>query len=111
MNYKSVPKKLLKTKFRKEMWRNVRNMIEQIEKSLPISHAYVMGSFATKKDRPADIDFIIPLQSKEKRKNAKWSVDLVIAPDNKYGRWGKKDTDKWMKDKYGLKKSALVELK
>jgi predicted nucleotidyltransferase len=105
-----IPKKLLGSDYRKETWKNSQKIISKLEKALPITSAYIMGSFTTKKKRPNDIDFIILLQTKEKPKS-KWSVDLVIAPDNEHGDLVLKDTKEWMKQKYGSKKSAVIRLK
>jgi hypothetical protein len=80
-------------------------------KTLPISSAYLLGSFTTKKRRPADVDFILLLQLKENNQNSKWSVGLVFVPENKYGNFVLEDAKKWMKQKYGTKKSAVIKLK
>lgn len=82
-----IPKELLKSEYRKEMWENSKKIIKKIKKTLPISSAHLLGSFTTKKRRPADVDFILLLKLKEKNENSKWSVDLVLAPDNKYGEF------------------------
>ncbi len=103
-----LPKKLLKSSYRKEMWRNVEEVLRRVEKVLPISSVHLMGSFASTKRRPADIDFIVMLQTPAKRKNTKWSFDLVIAPDNQHGKAVFEDNKKWMKQKYGAKKSEIV---
>jgi hypothetical protein len=107
---KNIPKKLLNSPYRKELWKNSRGIIKRVEKTIPLSSVYVMGSFTTKKKRPADVDFIIILKTK-KNANAKWSVDLVIAPDNVYGESVLQDTHKWMKQKYGAKGSTMIKLK
>ena len=95
-----IPKRLIKTKYRKEMWENAQKMVKQIEKVLPVESAHVLGSFTTKKSRPADVDFILLLNTKESNKKAKWSLDLVIAPDNAYGKFVLEDADEWVKEKY-----------
>lgn len=107
----NIPKQLLRSKYRREMWVNAQSIIKKLEKILPISAAYLIGSFTTKKSRPADVDFIILLQINEKRKKSKWSVDFVIAPDNEYGQLVLADADKWVQEKYGLKKSAMIKIK
>ena len=107
----NIPKSLLKTKYRKEMWANSQKILKKLEKALPVSAVYVRGSFTTKKKRPADVDFIILLQTKESRQNSKWSVDFVVAPENKYGDLVLKDAEQWMRQKYGSKKSAVIKLK
>jgi len=38
-------------------------------------------------------------------------VDLVISPNNRYGKDVLADAKKWMKQKYGIKKSTLFKLK
>lgn len=111
MKFESIPKQLLKTKYRKELWTNAKKIVEKLNKVIPIKHAYVMGSFTTKKKRPGDVDFILLLQVGEKKKYAKWCLDLVVAPHNAYGAWVLKDEDEWVKEKYGLKNSTMVQLK
>ena len=105
-----VPQKFLKSKYRAEMWKNSSKIITEIEKQLPISSAYLFGSFVSEKRRPADMDFMILLRTKKNAK-AKWSFDLVIAPDNLHGDEVLKDIKKWMKQKYGAKNSSVVKLK
>ncbi|GEM_PF-1692709 len=111
MKFESVPKRLFKTKYRKELWVNAKRIVRQLDNVIPIEHAYVMGSFTTKKKRPGDVDFIVLLQTSEKNKKAKWCVDLVIAPDNAYGKYVLADEDKWVRGRYGLKKSTIVRIK
>jgi len=106
-----IPKNLLNSKYRKEVWENAQEILKKLEKTLPISSAYLLGSFTTKKRRPADVDFILLLQMKENKQNSKWSVDLVLAPENNYGNFVLEDAKKWMKQKYGSKKSAVIKLK
>ncbi len=93
------------------MWRNSKKIISRLEKVLPISSVHVHGSFSTRKKRPNDVDFIILLNTKEKDPKSKWSVDMVIAPDNRFGKNVLKDTDKYVMKKYGLKNSRTVRLK
>ena len=93
------------------MWRNAKRILKKLEKILPISSAYLLGSFATKKKRPADVDFILLLQMKENNKNSKWSVDLVLAPENKYGNFVLDDAKKWVKQKYGSKNYIILRIK
>lgn len=52
----TIPKKLLQSKYRKEMWKHAQNIIKKLRKDLPISSVYLLGSFTTKKKRPADVD-------------------------------------------------------
>jgi len=111
MKFNHVPKKLLKSPYRKEMWRNARRVVESLNKIVKVRRAYVMGSFTTKKKRPGDVDFIILLQVPESDKKSKWCTDLVIAPDNAYGQLVLEDEDSWVKERYGLKKSTMVRIK
>mgnify|MGYP001561517546 CR=1 FL=1 len=106
-----VPKSLIKSKYRREMWQNSKRIIKSIAKVLPIMEVYLLGSFVTPKRRPADVDFIILLKIKEKNKKSNWSVDLVIAPDNQNGDLIVKDAAKWMKQKYGSYQSAVIKLR
>jgi hypothetical protein len=106
----TIPSHLLKSQYRQELWKNAKRVIGKLEKVIPISEAYLLGSFATPKKRPADVDFILLLKSKDRR-NANWSVDLVLAPDNAHGNVILEDAKKWMKQKYGAKKSAVIRLK
>ncbi len=106
----AIPKELLRTKYRKEMWAHSQKIIRHVEKILPVTSAYLLGSFTTKKKRPADVDFIILLKTKDHPKS-KWSVDLVIAPENAEGTQVLEDARKWMRQKYGTKKSTVIKLK
>jgi predicted nucleotidyltransferase len=63
-----IPKKLLKSSYRKEMWKNVEKVVARIEKVLPISSMHLVGSFAAKKRRPADVDFIVLLHTPKHKK-------------------------------------------
>ena len=103
---KQPPKQLLKSAYRKEMWQNVETIVRKIEKVLPISEMHLMGSFTSKKNRPSDVDFIVLLHTPaNKKKN--WSVDLVIAPDNKHGREVLEDNKKWVQQRYGEKSGHI----
>lgn len=106
-----IPKHLLKTQYRKEMWKNSEPVLKKLEKILPISEIYLLGSFTTAKVRPQDIDVIIFLKTKPKNKKEVWSVDFQLVPDNEYGKWMLKESEKWVKRKYGAKKSAVIKLK
>lgn len=106
---KTPPEELLSSVYRKEMWRNVQQIVRKIEKVLPISEMYLMGSFTSKKSRPSDVDFMVLLKTPT-RKKKNWSVDLVIAPDNAYGRELLEDNKKWVRQRYG-KKSGYIRWK
>jgi len=108
---KKLPKELLNSKYRKEMYKKAEDIMKKLENILPVSSVYLLGSFTTKKRRPADVDFMILLKTKENKKNSKWAVDLALVPDNRYGDSVLKDTRKWMKQKYGSKKTEVIKLK
>jgi hypothetical protein len=109
MAYK-IPARLLGSKSRRVMWQNAEAIVKKLEKMMPISEAHLLGSFASKKRRPADVDFIILLKTKVRTKE-NWSVDLVLAPDNKYGKLVLADAAKWVGQKYGRKNSAVIRIK
>ena len=106
MSHKFPPKELLDSPYRKELWKNVQKVVKKIEKVLPISEMHLMGSFNSKKKRPADVDFMVLLHT-PKNKDKNWSVDLVIAPDNKHGREVLEDNKKWVKQRYGSKSGHI----
>ena len=106
-----IPKELLNSKFRRAMWQNAQKTLRKLEKIMPISSVYLLGSFTTAQQRPQDIDVIILVKSDSKKKDEQWSFDLQIVPDNKYGEWMLEECRKWMKRKYGAKKSAVIRLK
>jgi len=105
-----IPEKLLSNKYRRETWKVVSGILKDIQEALPVASLEVMGSFATKKKRPADVDFIVLLKTKKGLKK-KWSVDFVMAPDNAHGKEVARDARKWMSQKYGAKNFELVKLK
>ncbi len=104
------PERFLRSKERKELWENCRDIVRKLEKAIPISEAYLSGSFTSDKRRPADLDFVILLKTR-KRSGGEWSLDFIIAPDNKHGKLVLKDVEKWVTRRYGKKKSGLVRLK
>lgn len=107
---KKKVKKFLTSKYRREMWDGAEPLIRDLAKKTKSSKIYVLGSFTTKKSRPADVDLIVLLKSKKNLKS-KWSLDIVIAPDNEYGEFVLRDADRWVREKYGLKKSTTIQLK
>lgn len=109
MENKTPPKELLNSPYRREMWKNVQEIVKKIKTVLPISEMHMTGSFTSKKKRPADVDFMVLLHTPVNKKK-KWSVDLVIVPDNKHGREILEDNKKWMKQRYG-KKSGHIRWK
>jgi predicted nucleotidyltransferase len=104
------PKKLLTTKYRKAMWAEIEPNLKKILKVLPIKEVYVMGSFSTKKKRPADIDFLVLFKTKSKSPKEKWSFDFVVMPDNEHGKFVFDDVKKWMGQKYGKKNFEITKI-
>ena len=105
-----IPENFLNSEFRKEMWKNSKEILKKLEKILPITSIYLLGSFTTAKKRPQDIDVVILLKTKAEEKK-EWSVDFQVVPDNAYGEWMLEECRKWMKRKYGARKSAVIKLK
>ena len=106
-----IPRHLLNTKYRKEMWKQAEPVLKKLQKILPISEIHLLGSFTTAKARPQDIDVVILLKTKAKTKKEVWSLDFQLVPDNEYGEWMLKESEKWVRRKYGAKKSAVIRLK
>lgn len=105
-----IPRELLNSKRRKVMWKNSQQVLKKLEKILPISSIYLLGSFTTAKRRPQDIDTIILLKTKSNN-GENWAVDFQLVPDNEYGEWMLNECRKWMKYKYGARKSAIIKLR
>ena len=105
-----IPKKLVNTKYRKTMWENYVKIIRLIHKDIPISSAYLVGSFASNKKRPSDVDLLLLMKTK-KQIREKWAVDLEIVPDNEFGEECLQDLEDWLKQKYGKKNSEVIKLK
>ena len=105
-----IPGKLLKTKYRKDMWEESEKIIQKLDKVISISSIHLLGSFTTKKKRPGDVDVIAVIKTKDD-KNKKWSIDFQFVPDNQYGELVLSDCKKWMKQKYGAKNSGFIKIK
>lgn len=107
-----IPKQLLNSKERREMWKQAQHVLKGLNKFLPVSSIYLLGSFTTAKKCPQDIDVIVLVKTRElAKKKAKWSADFQLVPDNEYGEWMLEECKKWMKHKYGARKSAVIRLK
>lgn len=98
--------RLLRSRYRKELWKQSRKIIRQLMKVLPFASIHILGSFLTKKRRPADVDFIVLIKVKDSN-DSEWSVDVVFAPDNAHGQSVLDDARKWMKQKYGNRFEAI----
>lgn len=91
--------KLLNNDYRKLIWERSRDLIAKISTVIEIDKVIVLGSFTTKKERPADVDFQIMI--KTKNKNEDWSTDIQFVPSTIFGQQTIDDAEKWMKEKYG----------
>ena len=105
-----TPKKLISSKYRRDMWKNVIPSLSKMIKVLPVEEVYVMGSFSSKKRRPADCDFMVLFKVKDKKKDEKWSFDFVVAPNNSHGQFVFDDVKKWMRQKYGNKNFEITKI-
>lgn len=105
------PAELLSSKYRKDMWAKVVPNLKKMIKHLPVEEVYIMGSFSSKKRRPADVDFMVLFKTKSEQKNEKWSFDFVVAPNNKHGELVLDDARKWMQQKYGKKNFEILKIK
>ena len=94
------------------MWTNLSPAFKKMIKFLPVSSVHVIGSFSSKKRRPADVDFMVmfKLKGSPKKKNKKWSFDFIVAPDNKHGDFVMEDVRKWMGQKYGKKNFEITKI-
>jgi hypothetical protein len=106
-----MPSKLLLSKYRRDMWKKVEPNLKKMIKHLPVEEVYAMGSFSSKKRRPADIDFMVLFKTKSNQKTEKWSFDFVVAPNNKHGEFVFEDVRKWMRQKYGAKNFEIIKIK
>ncbi len=106
-----IPKELLGSRYRQEMWKKSQEFLRKLENVMPVSSVYLLGSFTTAKRRPQDIDVIVLVKTEPKKRDEKWSLDFQVVPQNAYGEWMLGECRKWMKHKYGSKKSAVIKLK
>ncbi len=106
-----VPEEMLDSKERRQMWKKSREILEKLEKILPVSSVYLLGSFTTVKKDPADIDVVLVVKTDPDIFDEKWSLDIQLVPDNKYGKWMLGECNEWMEKKYGKDKCTLIKLK
>ena len=107
---KNLPKEYLKDKKRKEMWKEAKQILAKVNKSLDLSQIYVVGSYASKKKSPNDIDFVVVAKTKSKKANNNWPIDFIIVPENEDMAEYLNFFKRYMKKKYGSK-SEPVRLK
>lgn len=88
----------LQNDYRLKNWEKSKDILEKISKVIPIESVLVLGSFMTKKDRPADVDFIVMIKTKE---SEDYSTDIQFVPSNFFGDRTIEDAKNWMSEKYG----------
>ena len=92
------------------MWKNYLKIIKKISRVIPVSSVYLVGSFSSNKKRPADVDLLMLIKTKNQIKE-KWAIDLEIVPDNEFGEEALEDIQKWVYKKYGKKNAEVLKLK
>jgi hypothetical protein len=85
--------------YRDFIWLKSKDLVSKISTVIDIEKVVVLGSFTTKKERPADVDFIVMIKTKDKGED--WSTDIQFVPSTKFGEDTIKDAYKWMEEKYG----------
>ena len=83
------------------MWKDASRIIKGFDKRFKFSEIYAIGSFVSKKKRPADIDFTVV--AKMKNESSAWPIDIVLVPKNHDSMYYIEDIRKWMKQRYGPK--------
>ncbi len=91
------------------MWKNVAAILEELGAQIPISKVSLLGSFTTKKKRPNDVDFILMLRTPVRARREKWSIDMVVVPDNAHGDLVAEDAKKWTRHKYGATRCLITD--
>jgi len=101
--------KYLNTPYRQHIWDKSKAIIEKVSQVIEIDSVVVLGSFVTEKERPADVDFIVMIKTKDTEEN--WSTDIQFVPNNKHGDDIIEDAKKWMEEKYGKGNYEVFELR
>lgn len=99
--------KLLNNEYRKLIWNKSKELINKISTVVDIEKVIVLGSFTTEKTRPADVDFIVIIKTKDNQEN--WSTDIQFVPSTTFGDNTIEDAKKWMNEKYGDNKYQIIE--
>lgn len=95
------------SEYRKFMWEKSQKIIKKVSDVIDIEKVILLGSFTTKKERPADVDFIVMVKTKDK---GDWSTDIQFVPSNEFGEDAIDDAKKWMEEKYGKNNYEVIEL-
>jgi hypothetical protein len=99
--------KFLDNEYRKLIWDKSKQLIGKISTVIDIDKVVVLGSFTTKKERPADVDFIVMIKTKDSSED--WSTDIQFVPSTKFGEKTIADAEKWMEEKYGKDNYQIFE--
>ena len=99
--------KFLDNEYRKLIWDKSKQLINKISTVIDIDKVVVLGSFTTKKERPADVDFIVMIKTKDNGED--WSTDIQFVPSTKFGEETIADAEKWMGEKYGKDSYQIFE--
>jgi len=99
--------KFLDNEYRKLIWDKSKQLIGKISTVIDIDKVVVLGSFTTKKERPADVDFIVMIKTKDSGED--WSTDIQFVPSTKFGEETIADAEKWMEEKYGKDNYQIFE--
>ena len=70
--------KFLDNEYRKLICDKSKQLIGKISTVIDIDKVVVLGSFTTKKERPADVDFIVMIKTKDSGED--WSTDIQFVP-------------------------------
>lgn len=97
----------LDNEYRKFIWDKSKHLINKISTVIDIDKVVVLGSFTTKKERPADVDFIVMIKTKDSGED--WSTDIQFVPSTKFGEETITDAEKWMEEKYGKDNYQMFE--
>lgn len=98
----------LGTPYRRRVWEKSMEILEKVSSVIDIDGAVVLGSFTTEKERPADVDFIVMVRTKDEEED--WSTDMQFVPNNAQGRSVVEDARRWMEEKYGEGNYEVLEL-
>lgn len=105
---KDLPEKYLQTESRKEMWREVKPLMEKIVSVAQPKQIHAIGSMLSNKENPDDIDFAMIVQVSKKSK-CSYPIDIILVPEDEDLDVYLKFFEKHMADKYG-KESKPVRL-
>jgi len=98
---------LITNEYRRLMWNKSKDIISKISSVIEVKKVIILGSFTTLKPRPADVDFIMMIQTKDTEDD--WSTDVQFVPSSKFGEASINDAKLWMEEKYGKGNYTVFE--